>query len=81
MRRFIVISTLLVLPALALGKQPNDRKVFPAEMTAEDDLPRREVRPASTLLIPPRVLRLRHEQLFETRRLWRVVVDPQTPIR
>jgi hypothetical protein len=44
MRHLIVMLTLLV-PSLALAKQPTDRKDFPAEITADDALPKREMRP------------------------------------
>ena len=42
MRRFVVMLTLLV-PSIALAKQPADRKVFPAELTADEAPPPSEV--------------------------------------
>jgi hypothetical protein len=82
MRHFIVMSTLLVLPSMALGKQPAGRKVFPAEIPAGDlraTVARLRL-PLESLMPPPTVLRYRLDD-STSHRLGRIVIDPQTPVR
>jgi hypothetical protein len=75
MMHFIVMSTLMLLPSLALAKQPADRRIFPPEITAEDGPPLRE----SRLTLPRfELLRLRNPNVWRWSRL---VIDSQTPIR
>ena len=82
MRHFIVMSTLLVLSATALGKQPDERKVFPAEFRAGDlhATAARLRRPQQSLLPPPTVVRYRLDD-SSWHRLGRIVVDTQAPVR
>ena len=44
MRRLLVMLTLLLSPSLALAKQPTARKVFPAELSADQAPPLRQAR-------------------------------------
>ncbi len=79
MRRFVVMATLTLLPSIAMARQPGDRKIFPAEIRAEDVPPAREVPPMLPSPRFPRAVRLEAPLLDEP---WsRVLLDAQTPRR
>jgi hypothetical protein len=81
MRRFIVWSLLVAMPSLAPAKQPSERKIFPAELTA-DDAPRpREAKAGIPLLTrTPTVLRLRVDETL-MHKAFTPTLDVQTPLR